>query len=99
MKTKREVEDKTESASQAPAPSVVTVRVLPKGDGQISNGEHDPRGGDVVYERGDIFDVREDIALELEDRGFAEIQKTRKPRANNAAVEGDDTPAVEDKAD
>ncbi len=75
MKTKREVDGEREiHFAEKTKADMVDVRVLPKGDGMISNGEHDPEGGDLVYERGDVFSVEKSIAEALEERGFAEIQ-------------------------
>jgi hypothetical protein len=53
---------------------VVTVRVLPKGADKISMGVHAAGVGEAHYERGETFPVALDIATELEDRGFVEIQ-------------------------
>ncbi|WP_269715768.1 hypothetical protein [Caulobacter sp. NIBR2454] len=52
----------------------VVVRVLKKGAGKISTGQHVPGVGEVHYEFGETFSVGEDTALDLEERGFAEIQ-------------------------
>ena len=72
-KTKAEF-DGVAAGEIAPAlDPLVPVRVLKKGDGKISTGQHDPRGGDVLYEHGDTFDIARSIALELEDRAFVEI--------------------------
>lgn len=74
-KTQAEYE-KRASAEEIAAPEhpIVTVRVLKKGDGKISTGDHDKRGGEVVYEYGETFPIAQDIAQALEDRGYAEIQ-------------------------
>lgn len=60
---------------------IVTVRVLPKGDGKVCTGAVDAVFDDETqvwaaptYARGDTFEVGRDIATELEDRGFVEIQ-------------------------
>jgi hypothetical protein len=52
----------------------VTVRVLKKGHGQISMGEHVNGLGDLTYDHGETFELVQSIALELEDRGLVEIQ-------------------------
>ena len=93
MKTKRQAEGENIGPQDTEQQPVVTVRVLPRGDGLISTGEHDPAGGDLVYERGDTFDIAKDIAEDLEERGIAEIQETRRgpgrpPKAENASEEG-----------
>lgn len=81
MKTKREVDGERDlKRADRERVEMVEVRVLPKGDGQISNGEHDPEGGDLVYERGDVFTVAKPIAEALEERGFAEIQQGEQRR-------------------
>jgi len=59
---------------------LVTVRVTLKGAGRISNGVHHPMQGDEFYEHNEEFKVAASIALDLEDRGFAEIQGAR-PKA------------------
>lgn len=93
MKTKRQVEGENIGPQVVEQQPLVSVRVLPKGDGQISTGEHDPAGGDLVYERGDVFEVALDIGQALEERGFAEIQEARRgpgrpPKPANASEEG-----------
>jgi hypothetical protein len=55
-------------------PTPVTCRVLPKGDGRVSRGEHIPAVGEDHYERGERFSLAKSIALELEERGFVEIE-------------------------
>lgn len=50
--------------------SMVEVLVLPKGDGQISNGKHHPKLGDEFYDEGETFEVAKSIALNLESRGY-----------------------------
>ena len=93
MKTKRQVEGENIGPQDVDAQPLVTIRVLPKGDGMISTGVHDPAGGDLVYERGDVFEIARDIAESLEERGIAEIQESRRgpgrpPKADNATEEG-----------
>lgn len=56
------------------AVKVVTVRVLPMGDGKISMGKHAAGIGEAHYDKGETFGVGEDIAQALEARGFVEIQ-------------------------
>jgi hypothetical protein len=58
----------------------VTVRVTLKGAGRVSNGVHHPMLGDEFYEQGEKFQVAASIALDLEERGFAEIEGPR-PKA------------------
>ena len=94
MKTKREVENEAIGIHEPEVKNeMVEIRVLPKGDGMISSGNHDPKGGDEVYERGDTLELPRDIAEALEERGFAEIQQARRgpgrpPKAENASEEG-----------
>jgi hypothetical protein len=52
----------------------VRVRVLKKGHGQVSMGEHVTGLGDLTYDFGETFDMPQSIAEALEDRGFVEIQ-------------------------
>lgn len=56
-----------------PEAEMVWVRVLKRGDGKISTGEHDPQGGDFLYEQGDTFSVPRNVAEALEERDFVEI--------------------------
>lgn len=56
------------------AVKVVTVRVLPMGDGKISMGKHAAGIGEAHYDKGETFSVAEDIADALEARGYVEIQ-------------------------
>lgn len=56
---------------------VVAVRVTKKGDGKISTGKHVAMLGDELYEAGEEFSISRSIALELEDRGFVEIQAAK----------------------
>lgn len=93
MKTKRQVEGENIGPQDTEQQPVVTVRVLRKGDGMISTGEHDPAGGDLVYERDDTFKVARDVAESLDERGLAEIVEDRRgpgrpPKAENASEEG-----------
>jgi hypothetical protein len=52
---------------------VVAVTVTRRGHGQISTGVHDKVTGDELYAKGEKFSVAENIALELEDRGFVTV--------------------------
>lgn len=60
------------------ADPIVNVRVLKKGDGKVSTGNHSNRGGEELYEYGDHFETPKSIADELEDRGFVEIVEPAK---------------------
>ena len=60
---------------------VVQARVLKKGDGLISNGVHHPGAGDEFYEFGEIVGLPRVVALELEERGYVEIQPDKKAAA------------------
>ena len=52
----------------------VTVRVTKKGDGKISTGKHVTGLGDLTYEYRETPKLPRSIAMDLEERGFAEIQ-------------------------
>ena len=61
--------------------SLVTVRVLPKGDAKVCTGASDAvfneetqEWGVPTYGRGETFQIGRTTALALEDRGFVEIQ-------------------------
>ena len=66
-----------------PADELVRVRVLRRGDGKISTGQHDPQGGDYLYEAGDIFSIPRYIAEihATDERGYVEILPPEKPKA------------------
>lgn len=51
----------------------VEVRVLKKGDNQISKGIHVPGVGDLCYKAGDHLTVTREAAGQLEERGYVEI--------------------------
>lgn len=62
-------------------PTLVNVRVLPKGAGRVCTGEPDAVFNDETEEwaspthpRGATFQIGRTIAEELEERGFVEIQ-------------------------
>jgi hypothetical protein len=70
-----DAESSREAAPPAPQPSgdLVSVRVLKKGDGEIFTGRHE-NGEATRHARNDIIEgLDRTIALELEERGFAEI--------------------------
>jgi hypothetical protein len=52
----------------------VTVRVTKKGDNKISKGIHVPGVGDLKHSKGTELLIGLQVARELEDRGFVEIQ-------------------------
>lgn len=89
----REQELRKRAARQAAAklkePEVVVLaecRVLPKGDGKVSMGEHVAGIGEVYFERGEMFTTRRERAQELEDDGYVEITKViEPPKAPEAA--------------
>ncbi len=66
---------------------VVMCRVLPLGDGKISQGKHAPGPGEAYYTRGEDFIVTEDIGQALEAAGFAQILPDTAPAAGAAASE------------
>lgn len=59
-KSKAEVEHRAVVLVEAENP-MVTLKVRKKGDGKISTGVHTP-GGDMLYEEGETFQVRKDVA-------------------------------------
>jgi len=63
-----------------PVAEMVQVRVLKRGDGKISTGVHDNRGGDVLYEKGETFEVARNVAEELAERDFVEIIEADEPK-------------------
>lgn len=70
-----EAEKKDDPHQQKPTPGFVQVRVLKKGDGQVSKGYTDPaNGAQAYYAKGDTFTVAESIGRQLEDRGFVEVE-------------------------
>jgi hypothetical protein len=71
----------------------VTCRVLPLGDGLISQGEHAAGLGDGYFDREERFEVAEDIAQALETRGFVEILGEAAPAAAEPADAVDPEPA------
>lgn len=64
---------------------IVNVRVLKKGDGKISTGNHSSRGGEELYEFKDEFQIVKSIADQLEERGYIEILEAVKKPAEKAA--------------
>lgn len=50
----------------------VLVTITKFGEGKVSTGEHIPSVGDVKAAKGDILKVSDDVASDLEKRGFAE---------------------------
>lgn len=62
-----------DKAAKGPA-DMVSVRVLKLGDNKISKGVHIPGAGDLRFRFGEIVKFDRKIALDLEGRGYAEIQ-------------------------
>jgi hypothetical protein len=52
----------------------VIVRVLPMGDGKVNMGVHVKGVGEAHYKKGEKFPIGQAIAIELEERGFVEIE-------------------------
>ena len=71
--TKAEMEARPVGQIAETMPDVV-VRVTRKGHGKISTGRHDAVTGDELYATGESFQIAENIALDLEDRGLVAIQ-------------------------
>lgn len=82
-KTKAEFAGASAESIKAPENPDVSVRILKAGDGKVSTGKHDPRGGDELYEFGEIVSLPLDIAQGLEARHYVEIQP--EPKAAKAA--------------
>lgn len=58
-----------------PPPELVNVKVTKLGSGKISMGVHVAAAGDAFYERGEpIMGVEKGRAIELEDKGWVEIE-------------------------
>lgn len=77
-KTKAAFEGVTFDAD--PETELVNVRVLKRGDGKISTGVHDNRGGDILFEAGEQFRVARHIAETLEGHGYVEIDEAKADR-------------------
>jgi hypothetical protein len=63
-----------QSSADPLAEPKVTVRITKKGHGKVSMGEHVSGLGDLTYDHGEMPDLPRSMALELEERGFVEIQ-------------------------
>ncbi len=93
--TKAEVEGR-EIEAIVPDEAPVLVRVTKRGHGKISTGHHDSVTGDELYAQGEEFSVAKNIADELEDLGYVEIQGPpkrgpgRPPKASEGHEEGAD---------
>jgi hypothetical protein len=70
-KTKAEVDGRNVVLNDAENP-LMHLKVRKKGAGRISTGEHDPRGGDYLYDEGETLAVRRDVAMALLDRDFVD---------------------------
>lgn len=66
---------------------IVNVKVTRKGHGKIATGVHDRTYGDELYADGERFAVAQNIALELEDRGFVVIIEDEAPKPAKVKVE------------
>ena len=89
-KTQADFQGETFNAD--PQSELVTVRVLRLGNGRISTGQHQPRGGDVLYEAGEVFTCPRHIADVHEANGLVEIQgvTTTVPAEVSSVVGGDE---------
>lgn len=94
--TKAEMEGR-EIESLIPDLEPVLVRVLKRGHGKVSTGNHHPVTGDELYAQGDTFSIAKNIADDLEDLGYVEIQEAapkrgpgRPPKAQEGNEEGAD---------
>jgi hypothetical protein len=80
-KTKAEVDGRNVVLTEEQNP-LVTLRVRRKGASRISTGEHDPRGGDLLYDEGEEFTVARDVAEALIERDYVdEVKPVRKASA------------------
>lgn len=77
-KTKAEVEGRNVVLTEDENP-MMHLKVRKKGAGKISTGAHDPRGGDFVYDEGETFSVRRDVATALLDLDY--VDETAEPKA------------------
>jgi len=66
-----------ENQAAAEAADVVKVRITKHGDGKVATGEHVAADGDVLFEAGEETPLPRVVALELEARGYAEIQEPK----------------------
>lgn len=76
-KTKAEVEKRIFVLSDEENP-MVTLKVRKKGAGKISTGQHDDFGGDYVYDEGEVFTVRKDVADALIELDYVDQVRARK---------------------
>lgn len=60
--------------NDTPVDDMVTVRVLKRGAGLISMGEHVAGLGELTYDAGETPSLPRSVAAELEAKGLAEIQ-------------------------
>ncbi len=81
-KTKAEVDGRNVVLTEEENP-IVHLKVRKKGAGKISTGEHDPRGGDLLYDEGETFSVRKDVADPLLALDY--VDQTRAPRSAGEA--------------
>lgn len=84
-KTKAEVEGRTFVVPDEINP-IVHLKVRKKGAGKISTGEHDPRGGDFVYDEGESLSVRQDVAQAIIDLDYVDVVAAPAPVAVKAAA-------------
>jgi hypothetical protein len=66
-----------ENQAAAEAADVVTVRITKLGAGKVATGEHVAADGDILFEAGEETSLPRVVALELEERGYAEIQEPK----------------------
>lgn len=71
-KTKAEVAGRIIVLTEEENP-VVHLKVRKKGGGKISTGDHDPKGGDFVYDEGETLAVRKDVADALIDLDYVDV--------------------------
>lgn len=77
-KTKAEVEGRNVVLTEDENP-MMHLKVRKKGAGKISTGVHDPKGGDLLYDEGETFSVRRDVASPLLDLDY--VDEIAEPKA------------------
>jgi hypothetical protein len=65
---------RAKEAQAAPPPEGVPCRVLKRGEGKISMGEHISGLGDLTYDKGETLTLPPETAAQYEDLGYVEIQ-------------------------
>lgn len=86
-KTRAEVDGRNVVLTEEENP-VVHLKVRKKGAGKISTGVHDPKGGDLLYDEGEVFTVRRDVAQAILSLDYVdEITAAEKEAADKKAAQ------------